>query len=363
MSQLAVYLLTVLLSLAACAAHSPAPSMLNPPSPRPPVAIQPTPERFRLSAAPAAAEGYPMEVIDGYFLPAAGTGSTGISIAPEFLEGDWGRSAIVWGVGNPMQPVPERFWVSWYSYTEDKFYEGHFLLPQQRLTELLRQGYWNVQDKQRQTYEELTVCLLPKGVVVLWLTGRNQVLIGRYEGHEIHYDFKRFNEAANRPRMVAQEQAKLPPAVQHEIKTHTLSTRRWDAYLKKYSWQLAFSQSVKLINQAVGYFSGEDINYPPTADLLPYVQAILAPSMRSIPQKMLLIVDAGYGRRRKIRVDAFDEAEMLAAFQTLHAARPDAPLTLLVETDERVTQAQFFLKNDQQQLPLPHTKLAVYDAD
>ncbi|WP_262895749.1 DUF2931 family protein [Hymenobacter ruricola] len=363
MSQLAGYLLALSLAVAAWVACSPTPLILKSPGSVLPATTPPPPESFRLSAAPAAAEGYPMEVIDGYFLPAAGNGSTGIPIAPEFLEGDWGHSAISWGVGNPIQPVPERFWVRWYSYPEDKFYEGHWLLPGQHLTELLRQGYWNTKDKQHETYDGLTLCLLPKGVVVVWLTGANQVLLGRYEGSEINYDFKRFNEAANRPRMVVQEQAKLPPAVQHEIKTHTLSTRRWDAYLKTYSWQLAFNRSLQLETFSLTCLNAERTHYPPTADLPTYVQNLLRPQTRAVPAHLLLLVDAGYGRRRKIRVDAFEEAETLAAFRQLHAARPDAPLTLFVETDERVSQARFFVKNDQQQVPLPHAKVVVYDAD
>ena len=318
-------------------------------------------ERFRLSAAPAAAVGYPMQVLDGHFLPPGSPVNAGFPIAPEYLAGKWGLSAISWGVGDPMQPVPERFWVRWYSYTEDKFYEGHFLLPQARLAALLRQGFWNPQTKQQKTYDELTLCLLPKGVVVLWLTGLNQVLVGRYEGREIAFDFKRFNEAANRPLMVAQEQAKLPPAVQQEIKTNTLSTRRWDAYLATYPWQLAFDRPLQLENYSITYLNAERIRYAPTADQAAHAQTLLTLQPRSVPAHLLLVVDAGYGRRRKIRVDAFDETETLAAFQALGAT--GQPLTLRVETDERVTQAQFVVSNGQQQLPLPHAKLVVYDAD
>lgn len=363
MPHLPSYLAAGLLSLLAGAARLPAPLMPTPSPPASFVPSVPAPERFRLSVAPAAAVGYPMEVEDGRFLPPAGTGSKGMPIAPEFLEGEWGYSNIGWGVGDPVQPVPERFWVRWYSYPEDKFYEGHFLLPQQRLTDLLRQGYWNPEDKEHETFDEFTLCLLPKGVAVVWLTGANQVLVGRYEGREINFNFKQFNEAANRPRMVAQEQAKLPAAVQHEIRTHTLSTRRWDAYLKTYQWQIGFSQPLKLETYSSNYFNAERNHYPLTPDVAAYAQALLSVQARPVPKTMLLVVDAGYGRRREIRVDAFDEAETLAAFQTLHAAAPTLPLTLYVETDERVTQARFFVKNDQQQLPLDKVKLSVYDAN
>ncbi|RZK28792.1 MAG: hypothetical protein EOO63_10465, partial [Hymenobacter sp.] len=49
--------------------------------------------------------------------------------------------------------------------------------------------------KQKQvSYHTFTVYVLPKGVVV-WLTGGNQVLVGRYQAHEIQpsaADYKRY---------------------------------------------------------------------------------------------------------------------------------------------------------------------------
>ena len=267
-------------------------------------------ERFELSAAPCAAEGYPMEVIDGDFINSDGTRFT---VAPGFLEGDWGRSSIGYVGADLQQPAPERLRVRWFSYPEDKFYEGHFLLPQQRIYNLLKQGYWNHETKKQETYDELTLCLLPKGVVVVWLTGGNQVLLGRYEGHEIHYDFKQFNAGANRARMMQQEQAKLPAHVRQEIRAHTLSTKQWDAYLKTYNWNLAFSQHLELLNYGFSYFDAETTDNPPSPDLAPYLKAALEPHKRPVPNQVLLRVDAGYGRKRKIRVDSFDEAETLAA--------------------------------------------------
>ena len=317
-------------------------------------------ERFSLVAGPAAAEGYPMEVAEGRFITSDGKGFT---IAPKFLEGDWALSHTSYVTGDGTSPVPDSLEIRWFSYPEDKFYEGRWLLPQKHLYDLLKQGYWNADAKRAETYKSFTVCLLPKGVAVVWLTGENQVLVGRYQGQAVEFDFKRFNPAADRVRMVAEEQAKLPAPVQAQIRAGALSTQPWDEYLKTYSWQLAFSQPVKLTNHAIGYFNGEDINYPPTPDLAPYVQGILMPQMRAVPKNMLLQLDAGYGRKREIRVDSLDETETLAAFRTLQAARPGSPLTLCIETDERVTQAHLFVKNDQQQVALPQAKLEVYSAE
>ena len=317
-------------------------------------------ERFRLSAAPAAAEGYPMEVEEGRFITSDG-GS--FPVSGGFLEGDWGLSHVGYVSGDGKAAAPDSLEVRWFSYPEDKFYEGHFLLPQKRIYDLLKQGYWNTDTKRHETFHDLTLCLLPRGVVVVWLAGRNQVLLGRYEGREVLFDFKRFNEAANRPRMISQEQAKMPAHVQAEIRTGKITTKQWDAYLKTYPWKVAFSQPLKLYRFSIDYVNAESTLYPPTQDVeVAHAQTFLAASPRPVPSSIVLFVDAGYGRKRQIQVRAFDEAETLAAFQALHAANPALPLTLYIDTDERVDSARLFLKNERQQVELRKSPVLLFDA-
>ena len=90
-------------------------------------------ERFDLTAGPAAAEGYPMEIVEGRFITSDGKS---IPLGAEFLEGDWGlsHSGVVGGDGTA--PAPDSLEVRWFSYPEDKFYEGHFLLPQKTIYDL-----------------------------------------------------------------------------------------------------------------------------------------------------------------------------------------------------------------------------------
>jgi len=317
-------------------------------------------ERFRLSAAPAAAEGYPMEVQEGRFLTSDG-GS--FPVSGGFLEGDWGLSHVGYVSGDGQAAVPDSLELRWFSYPEDKFYEGHFLLPQKRIHDLLKQGFWNTDNKEHETYTDLTLCMLPKGVVVVWLAGRNQVLVGRYQGQEILFNFKRFNEAANRPRMIAQERANMPAHVQEEIRSGTLSTKRWDDYLKTYPWKVEFSQPLKLYDYGIFYLNAEQTQYPVNKDVALYTSTLLEAIPKPVPHDCILWVDAGYGRKRQIQVKPFDEAETLAAFQALHAANPTLPLTLYVETDTQVSKARLFLKNDRQQVELVKAKIELYDGE
>lgn len=317
-------------------------------------------ERFDLTAGPAAAEGYPMEIIEGHFQSSDGKS---FPLSPIFLEGDWGSSNTTTVSGDGTSPAPDSLAVRWFSYPENKFYQGRFLLPQRRIYDLLKQGFWNADDKEHQTYHGMTLCLLPKGVAVVWLTGTGQqVLLGRYEGRQIEYDFKRFNSGANRALMIQEEQAEMPAVVQAQIRTGTLSTRQWDAYLKTYPWQIAFRQPLRPYDAGLAYANGEADNYGLTPDSVAHARALMALAPRSVPTQLTFRVDAGHGRKRLVKVRKFDEEETLAAFQALHAANPTLPLTLYIDTDARVDSARLFLKNERQQIELTKSPVLLFDA-
>jgi hypothetical protein len=62
-------------------------------------------DRFDLSAAPAAAEGYPMEVVEGRFTTSDGKS---FPVSGGFLEGDWGLSHVGYVSGDGTAPRPRQ---------------------------------------------------------------------------------------------------------------------------------------------------------------------------------------------------------------------------------------------------------------
>jgi hypothetical protein len=316
-------------------------------------------ERFELTAGPAAAEGYPMEIVEGHFTTSDGKS---IPFGPEFLEGDWGLSHSTMVSGDGTAPAPDSLEMRWFSYTENKFFEGHWPLPQRRIHALLKQRFWVDAGREPEKYSDLTACLLPTGVVVVWLTGPNQVLLGRFQAREIDFDFKRFNPAANRALMIQQEQAKLPLSVQAQIQAGTLSARQWDDYLLTYPWKVELSQPLAL-DGGVAYFNAERDYYSSSPTTPTQVPPLLALTPKPVPSYLQLVGTMRDGRKRELVVRDFDEAQTLAAFRTLHAAHPEAPITLRLETDTDITQGQILLQNAYQQLPLTCSTLEIYTPD
>jgi len=318
----------------------------------------PPEEKFRLSAGPCAAKGYPMTIQFGAFVRP--DGKTMPVPAGNTLEGKWGLSSIGQVVGDEFQPVPVSLEILYFSYLEDTFYEGTFPLPQQELRALLRAGFWAHRQQQQRTYDELTVCVLPKGAVVVWLVGAGrQVLVGRYQAQVSKVDFRRFYPKSDRAEMLRQKLAAAPPAVQAQVKAGTLSARQWDEYLKTYTWQVSFNQPLKLTYYRANFLSGEYLSEPETRDMAPYLQAMLTPHVRPVPSSVSFSVTDEAGHKYILKADPLDEAETQAAFQQLHAAHPAAPITLLVETDKYVKAATLVLESGGQRIPLTKSDVRI----
>jgi len=317
-------------------------------------------ERFRLTAGPSSAEGYPMTIQFGAFV-----GSDGKNIvvpSGHYLnsKGPWNVASRAWAVGEETHPAPERLEILYFSYTENTFYEGKFALPQQRIYDLLKQGFWNTATRQPTTYNELTVCVLPKGLVVVWLAGPGrQTLVGHYRAQVSNVDWQRFNPEVDRAQAVRTRQDQLPPAVQQQIKANTINSRKWEDYLLTYSWQLALPPGLTLSTYNLGYWSGEYTSGPDAADPAPYVQALLTPQVRPAPSGAYWRVRDEAGHFYRLRVRQFDEMETLAAFRTLHQATPNTPLTLRLEADKYLKEAKLVLTNGSQSLPLTKTPVEI----
>ena len=322
-------------------------------------------EKFKLSAGPCAAADYWVTIQGGTFWNSQGTGFPVPS--GHTLQGDWGASGTSWVSGDEMQTVPERLTMLWFSYAEDKFYQGDFTLPQQRLYDLLKQGTWDIDKQKHVTYTEFTVCVLPKGLVVVWLTGGNQVLVGRYQAHETFpsaADYRDYYGPADRPSMVKETREEMPVPVQAEIKAGTINTKKWDEYLTTYPWQVAFNVPFPLYEYSVNFVNAERASDPLTRDgLEPYRQFLLTPVPKPAPRAGYFYGTAEHGGHYLVQIRTFDEAETLAAFQTLHQLSPTSPITLLFTIDKPFQRATMLLKNDRKEIPLTKTKLEVFSED
>jgi hypothetical protein len=340
-----LFTLTSLLPVATACGQRPSPAKRMPPYQT---------EKFVLTAGPCAADGYFVMIQGGQFI---GSDGTGFAVpGGHVLRSTWGASGTTWSSGDDRHPAPERLSLTWFSYAEDKFYKGDFLLPQERIYHLLEQGSWDIEKNKHVTFTTLTVCVLPKGVVVVWLTGGNQVLIGRYQGQEFNpspEQFQHYYGRANRASFVQYRREQMPAEVQAEIKAGTLSTKRWDEWLKTYPWKVEFAQPLMLYRYAAYYTSAERTRNPLTREGMDAYRAlVLEPSAKPLPTNLHFYGQAPHQARYLVRVKQFDQAELRAAVEQLLKQDPTSPLTFYFALDKPYQKATLLLKNQWKEIPL-----------
>lgn len=145
--------------------------------------------KYEWSVETVADMGYPMEILGGAFLDDKEEVLAGIP-ADMYLNNQWwnGDSGSI-AAGEDFRPLPSLMTIRWFSYAEDKFYEGKFNLDHKNLEEEFNKTFKCSFGNEK--YSSIKVALAPEGQAFLYLTGPNMKLFGNYQAQEIFIsDFK-----------------------------------------------------------------------------------------------------------------------------------------------------------------------------
>ncbi len=101
-----------------------------------------------------------------------------------------------WGMGNSfvirdeLKEVPALLKIGYYSYIENKFFEGEFRLPEMEIEKLLQEKIKNpVSGLESPKYNYFSVGVALNGVIVLWIRGNeNQKEIQKFQALEKKYE-------------------------------------------------------------------------------------------------------------------------------------------------------------------------------
>ncbi|WP_164875651.1 DUF2931 family protein [Apibacter sp. HY039] len=185
------------------------------------------------------ADGYHMELYLRYF---SSPGGKSIPIYSESLSGPWGGKGGGDVIGNGLNPAPDSLHIMFYSYTEDKFYEGHFALPYEKIVQLFEEDSEDPDEKGKtfddsqsgkmlpyRKYNGLTVSVTPGGKVYLWIFGlMDQVGLGVYQAKEINFNWKDFRESSE-----PGDREEVSKSFKKDHIPYTL----WDSYRERFLWK------------------------------------------------------------------------------------------------------------------------------
>ena len=313
--------------------------------------------KFDWLASDSAPKGYPMEIVRGYFYMSEDD-QLYIPSGKTLYHG-WGEGVSVHVVGDETKLLPRKMSITFFSYTENKFYQGEFELPYDKILALFSHSYYSYKTGDNENYNEIIAGVAPGGHVSVWVNGidkTTEVFSG--QAQEVELDWKQILDNPDIPRdqFIKEEiEESLKPEELEALKKNGVPLGLWETYRKRYHWQPLFTGfDAPAVIERVIYFNGEDeyLYYP--------LDKEHAGKPLPIPDRMFF--DWEYPRGLPLAFKLyFNEKEIFNAFEKLGSHGESLKLEMrMSENDKGQTFFYVLLKNDKEEVLLSNTKLKTY---
>jgi len=284
-------------------------------------------EKFDWLPTESAHRRYPVTLIRGDLTLKDGSY---LYVPAKFLvDNGWGELGSIHVVGKTMKPLPVKLAVTYFSFTENKFFSGDFVLPYDTILEEVRNNIRNSSEN-RFNSNWIVFGFGPEGAVSVWVSAiGTQVEVANYKAAEVTMDWKTVlnNDQVSRADFIDDIlRESLKPQELSDLKKHGVPPGISDHYSKQYRWNL---QVIGQKNRRLWLktLNGEEEYYDS-------VKTANARTSRGIPKSLTVYWEDGIGE--KLGADLrFDEAEVTAAYKKLSAEKTDHPMQLKLEiTDD-----------------------------
>ena len=324
---------------------------------------------FKWNSAWEAPKYYPVELLNGAFM-LEGKGERSLLSCCTGGRG-WGASAHEYG--GKKRPLPEGLYAYWYSFAEDKFYEGSFKLPRDKMLALFREGFNQHRAKNRMTYNAITVGFAPGGTVAVWLQGYRRsgksVEIGYFKAKEAKrlswekffdtFYYRDFKERAWT--VYRQEMLKGLGAIDN-LERNGIPFGVWDTYRERFNFRpvMVYEDTTCVTDEIyLEYYNGE-------------IETISLEGLKENPYEKRAMVKYievywSFGQTIRELILEFDEQEIFEAYRKIHDGNPDCPVELQICFDEENHYVHLFLartkKDDFDRVQLRHAKIKWFPVD
>ena len=220
--------------------------------------------RFHWLATESAPRNYPMRIIDGTFYYHNEKGGLYVPTAAS-IGHHWGTGESTHVVGEDFKALPDRLDIRFFSFTENKLYQGSFDLPYNKILTLFKEGV--TKDKERPIFNTIMVGVAPGGGVSVWVTGREtrEVFFGQAEQYEMEIKNPLGGEIKDRAAYARSYLEDLPSDVLAGIDKNGVSFGLWQQYRMSYKWIPVFKTEQKISDDTkYSFFNGENyrLDYP-----------------------------------------------------------------------------------------------------
>ena len=346
-------------------------------------------ESFEWDAETGADETAPMEIIYSEFIMS--DGSTGFIPSGQYLNDTWGVSSSgSMSVGEDRKKVPDSLRIIWFSYAENKFFKGHFQLPQKKMYNIFKKDYgYDIMPngtKSKNRCNGYTLAIAPQGMITLWMSAEGSIEIGTYYAEEtFDIDWNSFSKNPSREEVVKNSQKRMPAFVQEKIAQNKISNQYFKNLLQRYHYSIGTNrEDFKIIDYNVGFINHEVITKANSG--LEYLTDTI--NGKAVPYDMTLFIKGPFYPNLEVRIDvdmpdsnityydletlpfrAFNK-QLMTRFKTFFEQNKD--VQLYIKFDDKIVKSNInkpvycgkvCLKSSTQEMVIPNSRVEVYDQE
>lgn len=268
----------------------------------------------------------------------------------------WGRRGSTLLVGEARKPPPDALQLTWFSYREDRFWQGRFVLPQARIEALMAQGVTGGPRQRPMPWDRVVVGMAPGGAVAVWLAaGATTCEVATFRAAPVELPWERVldNPAIPREQHVREVMAEAAPLASvlaraeqaDPIKTALRRHTPW-------YWAPAVARSIAATRLVMRGWNGE---FEPFL-----VEGAFPPrTRRAAPRTVFFEWTDGTGARRSAQVGV-DEDEIFPALARLGGPNGDLPMALHLEPEAHGRELAVVLRSRHGTLRLRNGLTQVY---
>ena len=292
---------------------------------------------------------YPVHLIRGALLLPGG-GSVAVPDRRDAANG-WGVQGSLHVVEPYRKPLPTALALRWFSYTEDRFYEGRFDLPAERLQAMFAAGLPQARlTDGKAVFDRIIVGMAPKGLLAVWVAGDGEVCeLANFRAAEAQVPWTTVagDSPMSREAYIADTLRELlTPEDQAARARQTSNADPYSRYHERFRWRPRAKLSGQALWVNIASFNGENARLSSKGAAVPT-------ETRPVPSVIEVAWTPPNGAAQRAIVN-LDEAEVFAAFAKLLQGNPRKELTLVIETGAHG--AEVSLQDGQYLLPLKAAK-------
>ena len=313
-------------------------------------------QKFKWYPTESAPDLYPVNIISAKFLLKDRSG-VAIPSGSDIANG-WGAIGQIEIVGNEKKSLPAALQVCWFSYIENQFYQGDFVLPTDTLTKVFNEGFLDSNTGKPEQYDRIVVGFAPGGYIAVWAKGGQITTeIAFLKASPLDYDWQKFSHGIDKLRADYITTALNDTLDSNQRKIAAIPFG-WNG---KYEGDYRKTYSLSITNNLAANVSGALISYYDGSAEYHIAQpaANRWNNHLTIPKRIVWEWKSELGIALGTAI-IFDETEIIAAFKKLSVEHPDAPITLQTETGPVNYAVSLILKNQFDSIELKKYQVTTY---